>query len=94
MGRKLENGGHAEENGFEEWQVTLGPWDVPLVTNGWHSPAGDPGWPHCAWHPSPEVPLGLFEGIRRWLGFLLGLMYLCLLFFSDFSRCFLAPQCT
>lgn len=30
--------------------------------------------------PNPEVPLALFDGIRRWLGFLLGFMYLYLLF--------------
>lgn len=30
--------------------------------------------------PSPEGPLGLFDGIRRWLGFLLGFMVLYTLF--------------
>lgn len=28
--------------------------------------------------PNPEVPLGLFDGTRRWLGFLLGFMFLYL----------------
>lgn len=43
--------------------------------------------------PNLEVPLGLFVGVRTWLQFLLGFMFLYLFFFSDFSRCFLAPQC-
>lgn len=30
--------------------------------------------------PNPEVPLALFDGIRRWLGFLPGFMFLYLLF--------------
>lgn len=55
-GRKLENAGHAEGNGSEGWQVTLGSWAVPLVTNDWQSSAGDQGWPHCTWPPTLEHP--------------------------------------
>lgn len=59
----------------------VGSGDVPLVTNDWQSTAGDRGC--LALHPetpNPEVPLGLFDGVRTWLGFLLGFMFLYFFF--------------
>lgn len=75
--------------------MTLGPWMCHLSPMTGKAQLEIEGGlaPHPE-IPNPEVPLGLFDGIRRWLGcFWASCFFIFFFFSSDFSRCFWAPRC-